>query len=264
MTTMCPMCLNTVDSLKKNSHVLPKFFLKPIRDNNGQINVVDVFKSIIDSKSQDLPKGTYICEPCEVLTSQLDGYGYKVLNQDSNINLTVMDIPFGRVTFEQIAGIDFSMFRNFLLSIAVRDHCWRKSLSMTPIMSDNDYEEMRSFLFNQDKNNDTRFRIVMHRIQPTIIANLHKTTSPPVQSGMGDAVTFMGLGYAIMVYFKTPSPPNVKAFSDMCGLNNLGIITMPKANLWDIGTWKKSEHTIRAAYQDLQRKIASKKNKRKK
>jgi hypothetical protein len=67
MPVRCPMCLNDVPKLKSDSHVLPKFFLRPIRDSNGRIRTIDVLKAIVDGKSQDLPKGTYICAGCETM-----------------------------------------------------------------------------------------------------------------------------------------------------------------------------------------------------
>lgn len=254
MSVTCPMCLTVVAKLKSDSHVLPKFFLKPIRDHHGQIQTINVFKVIIDHKSQDLPKGSYICASCESLTSVFDGYGAKVLNRAIELNLNAYDVPFGKITFEHLSGFDFKQFRNFLLSVVLRDHCWRKSEGIAPILTDKKYEEMRSLALSNDSTDEQSFRIIMHKIEPTLVPNLHLVTSPPVGSALGDAVTFMGLGYAFMVYFQTPSPANMKFFTDMFGLNSNGSISMPKASLFNIGTWKRSQSVITEAYEKYQEK----------
>lgn len=230
------------------------FFLKPIRDHRGQIQTINVFKAVIDPKSQDLPKGSYICHDCESLTAVWDGYGAKVLNRAAELNLNAYDVPFGKVTFEHLSGFDFKQFRIFLLSIVLRDHCWRKSEGIAPIMADHKYEEMRHLTLSNDSADEHSFRIIMHKIDPTIVPNLHLVTSPPVGSSFGDAVTFMGLGYTFMIYFQTPSPANMKFFTDMCGLNSNGSISMPKASLFNIGTWKRSQHVIAEAYEKYQEK----------
>jgi|GEM_PF-3236706 len=255
MPVKCPMCLTDVEKLKSDSHVLPKFFLRPIRDSNGQTRTVDVFKAIIDTKSQDLPKGTYICPPCETFTAKLDGYGAKILTQmpDANINSTV--VLHEKVFFEYWDGLDFQQYRNFLLSIVIRDHCWRKSTNLPSIMTDTEFEAMRSLLMSPDSTDDKSFRIVVHRVKPVaLISSLHKTTSPPAPSVPKDAVTFMGLGFAFMVYFKKPVQDGMTIFADTFGLKSSGSVKMPMAELFNIGTWKHSEQAIVGAYRKWEEK----------
>lgn len=249
MSIECPLCKTIVQELKSNSHVLPKFFLKPIRNIHGQIQTVNVFKSIIDPKSQDLPKGTYICSNCETKTATLDGYGANVLNQNTSANISSSTFQQGQVIFEHWQGINLEEFRDFLLSILLRDHCWRKSENIPTIMQDTEFEDMRKYYLQSPQGDNTTYPIVMHRIQPLpLVPNLHKTTSPPTISSLGDAVTFMGLGFAVMVYFRPITDFNMIFFVSTFGLQQNGSIKMPHANLLNVGTFKKSQQAIKNAY----------------
>lgn len=255
------MCIKSVVKLKSGSHILPKFFLRPIRDTNGQIRTIDVIKAIVDPKSQDLPKGDFICQSCEDLTAKLDGYGAKLLNQLPELGLGVVPVSHQRVQFEHWTHISFRECRDFLLSIVIRDHCWRLSVGKPTIMDAAEYEKMRHFLMDaNDPIDDNSFPIVIHKIAATPILNLHRTTSPPTVSMPKDAVTFMGLGYAIMVYFKSPVDSGMVVFAKTFGLKNDGSIKMPIANLFNIGTWKHSEHAIASSYKKLEEKLLRRKN----
>jgi hypothetical protein len=131
-------------------------------------------------------------------------------------------------------------------------------VNRSSIMTDQEFEAMRSFLMSLDVSNDVAFRIVIHRVKPTFVPNLHRTTSPPTQSGPKDAVTFMGLGFAFMVYFKTPVQTGMTVFADTFGLKNNGSVKMPMADLFNLGTWKHSEAAILAAYKKVEERFSRK------
>lgn len=249
MAVDCPMCLKSVPNLKSGSHILPRFFLRPIRDVHGRIRVIDVFKAIVDGKTQDLPKGTFICEPCETKTAAWDGYAANMLKDPRSQSISVQPVKFGKIDYELWKGINFKDFRDFALSVVVRDHCWRKSTNMTPLMNDREFEGIRNALMDASAANDS-LPIIVHRIREVpAIPNLNKTTSSPVVSMTKDAITFMGMGYGFMVYFKEPVTPGMTDFTEMFRLKSDGSIRMHLANLFDIGTWKHSEKAIKDAYE---------------
>ncbi len=248
MSIECPMCKRNVSILKTGSHILPRFFLRIIRDpKSGQIRVIDVFKAIIDSKSQDLPKGDFICETCETLTANLDSYAAKILKYPNKTKR--QRVKSGKIDFELCNGLDFQKFRDFVISVVVRDHCWRKSENLQTFMSDSEYESLRFFLISGDATDDTSFPIIMHKILPLLnVPNIHNSTSPPVISTTKDAVTFIGMGYAFMMYFKASVSPGMDAFIQIFKLKNDGTLRTPFADFMSIGTFKNSHNAIIEAY----------------
>ncbi len=239
------MCLKSVAQFKTGSHILPRSFLKPIRaSGSGQISVINVFDAVIDRRQQDLPKGDFICADCEMLTAKWDGYGANVLKEViPSIKKSIAGLWSLRV--EIWSGIDFLAFRNFLLSIVVRDHAWRKSGRHPLLMNDAEFERMRMLLMGSDATDDSTCPIIIHKIVPVpMIKSLHKTTSPPTQSDAKDAVTFLGMGFGFMVYFKRPTIPGQPYFVDAYKLQKEGRIQMVLSNLFHLGTWKKSHDSI--------------------
>ncbi len=251
----CPMCKKVVGSLKSGSHILPAFFLRPIRDSGGKIRVIDVFKSIVNTKEQDLPKGTFICQVCEDLTARLDGYAANALKDPVSVRITTQAVQSGRVEYEDWQGIEFQKFRDFVMSVAVRDHCWRISKGMPRLMTDAEYEGMRGFLMSSPPKDDASFPIVIHKIRPMpAVPNIHRSTSPPTISRPGDAISFVGMGYAVMVYFKKPVTSGMEAFNGVFKLKGDNSIKMALADLLNIGTFKHSVQAIVDSYDKLKKK----------
>ena len=250
MSVVCQMCSQTVEGYKPNSHILPKFFLKPIRGADGRIRSIDVFKSIVDLKIQDLPKGNYICKGCEDLTMKLDAYGAKVLNSPSSVGIETKLLRFGRLEYESWQGLDFKMFRDFIYSIVVRDHCFRSVQSKPHLLPIEKFEQLRKICLGLSED-DSSFPIILQQIKPHIVPNLHRFTSSPTISNSKDAITFTGLGFGFMVYFIPPTEPNMANFVSMFKLMPNGTLKTPFAELQNMGTWKHSEPAILESYRKL-------------
>ena len=225
----CALCLGSEPLV--NSHVIPKFFYKPLRDEKGRFERYPLKKGV--KPLQDGLKEPLLCGQCEQhLANNFETYSIKVLNNPVGLPCFIMEntsnIPFLRIG---IADVDYKKFRLFQLSIL-----WRASVSTLPDFSEvnlGKHEEiLRKMIRDVDSGSPDLYPVWMLPIKHEGDV-LETLVIPPMSMKLyGYQAYRFTFGGMVWIYFVSSHkvPQMVRDLS----ISPSGLITLVPMNLKDI------------------------------
>lgn len=212
----------------QESHIIPKFIYKPLRDDKNRIQRL----SKTDNKQknykkhkpiQDGLKEYLLCRDCEQLLNNKYERYFKTAWLDENKLPEIMDDEGIKIT-----GLDYSKFKLFHLSIL-----FRASVSSLPEFKEvnlGKHEDLlRVILLNEEYLLDTKYPIACHAI--TKLENevqFGLITSPFKLRLQGGYISY-GFCFAGCVWYYIVDSREISDFSNFMLKSNgeLGVIPMP-------------------------------------
>lgn len=119
----CALCLE--EKPLRNSHILPEFVYVPLYDENHRTNVLTTTEGEKNTIAQKGLRERLLCSDCEQKLGKLERYASLVINGGAT---GVSGERKGE--FVHIAGVDYTKFKLFLLSLV-----WRASVSQLTFFS---------------------------------------------------------------------------------------------------------------------------------
>lgn len=156
----CLMCDKDVQLYKPNSHVVPKWCFREIRNPDGRLPFMDVFNHIKTKSTQFTEYGDFICDDCETETSKLDTYASNTLSisQLKKSRKFIYDENLLTNTFS-IKNVDNIKIIKFIWSVTIRKYIFNKVVlgDKINILSDSNFkllkDEYKSLSINPEKFN---------------------------------------------------------------------------------------------------------------
>lgn len=115
----CPLCLNQVEKLKSNSHIIPRCLMAPMKEQGSFIAFEN---NQIISKTQDM-KDDIVCNECEVRFGEDDRFAalfYRDANYFLYKRINPNEPSFGEIEAHHPEAKPKLL--SFLVSVAVRGH----------------------------------------------------------------------------------------------------------------------------------------------
>ncbi|SEW57448.1 hypothetical protein [Chitinophaga arvensicola] len=155
----CQLCGKTTKLIK--AHIIPRYFDKPLRDNNGAIMLAHFDN---DEQSRLTPSPfdkNILCEKCDNdRLGKLDKYAAEFLVQNLHPRIRRPKQIFGRdeIIEHKIADVDYKMLKLFLLSVL-----WRSHVTSLPFFDKVDIgehaESIKKMILENDPGNEDTFPI---------------------------------------------------------------------------------------------------------
>ena len=137
---VCPICKNSVQNFKPNSHVIPEWMYKgaDMYDEKGRIVKLD-FSDNKKSFVQKGYRGKFICDNCEKQTAKLDSYASRLFkNGNYSKKFEKQEIFSEKISKQNFfenriekgelwKGFEFKKIQNFIYSIYLRQHFYNLS-----------------------------------------------------------------------------------------------------------------------------------------
>lgn len=259
------MCDSTVTAFKSGSHVIPKFFIKQVRDpRSGKLVVLNLKDERHERTQQDGSKGDFLCESCEDKTQRDDLYASLVLTNGSPQSTPAKKIKriqhnIGSLKVVAWSGLDFNRLRDFVISIALRDHCHRVEKHLERLITDAEYNKLRS-IYRTSNSDDKALPIVIIQALKSNNFDPSRTVAFPSKLTQSRGIGFTGVGFCFQLYIGPPNAdPSLSIFLDHFNLKANGTINICQLPYEELGVWTLSLPSIQRIAKNDQRTPRKKK-----
>jgi len=224
---ICQLCLQQKE-LISSSHIIPEFMYKPLYDINNQMFMKFLERpgNIVKRVQTGIFDKHILCEDCDNrLIGQLEHYFASILfdNKTKGLNIHGTQDPNGTHVVN-VSGLNYPMFKLFLLSILWRAHISKNSFFQKIDIQSN-AETFRKMILNRDPGRDVLFRIAVAAIKDKSGGLVRLVTTPEVKNlGGGLFTTFVINGF---IYFIDLQPASTFRLFDKYPLLENGEIRIP-------------------------------------
>jgi hypothetical protein len=149
----CKLCLN--GEARANSHIVSKFFFKPMKEESGKFFFLEAGARKREFKLQDGPKQPMLCYDCEQKIGRWENYWRHVIFSRPGEGNFGFRIEKGKVGIH-ITGLDYPKFKLCQMSILWRAHesdldCFRE------VNLGHHAERIREMILNEDPGTRTQY-----------------------------------------------------------------------------------------------------------
>lgn len=234
---ICPFCEKEVSDFHPNSHIIPEWMYEENSyDEKHRAIGLNLDNLEKENNVQQGYRGSFICRTCETNFSKNDRYGSLLLSskgKDSKIQKDLVvetrtcqtDVGNTEVSFW--SNFKFKELQNFIFSILIRDHLWRKANNRAQL-NDEHYQKIKILYLNETLIDDVSYPILVVKLVKNGMPS-RGVFLPYVYRFVGDhrAYAFKGAGFLfhtlISSHRKPPSTEVQKIQKD----GNVCIVHMP-------------------------------------